>query len=163
VRAPFLAAGFPWQQANFFTHALPWSLLLAVAAAVLAWTMLHDRTAGLVVFALVLSHIALDMISGNKALWRSGPTGIDLGSFEHLELVIEAGLLLAGWALLRRAKQPRWAAHWSVPVVLIVFQTISLLGSVSRRPYATRCLAYPVGPCTDASWITQRWNTTPFW
>ena len=163
LRVPFVAAGFAWQQTNFYTHALPWSLLLAVAAAALAWTTLHDRTAGLVVFALVLSHIALDMISGNKALWSGGPTGIDLGKFEQLELLIEAALLLAGWFLLRRAKQPRWAAHWSVPVVLIVFQAITLLGSVSRRPYTTRCLAYPVGACTDASWVTQRWNTTPFW
>jgi uncharacterized membrane protein YfcA len=163
LRAPFVALGYAWQQTNFYTHALPWCLAIAVGAGALAWTTLHDRTAGLVVFALVLSHIALDMISGNKALWSGGPTGIDLGTFEQLELVVESGLVLAGWYLLRRLKQPRWVTHWSLPVALIVLQTVSLLASVSRRPYATRCLAYPIGACTDASWLTQRWDTTPFW
>jgi hypothetical protein len=163
LREVFAAAGLPWRLTNFYSHALPWSALLAMAAGALAWKLLHGRTAGFVVFGVVLSHIALDMISGSKPLWSNGPAGLDLGDVEQVELIIEAGLCLVGWYLVRRASTSRFVTHWALPVLLIVFQAVVLLGSISRRPYATRCLASPFGACTDASWLTQRWNTTPFW
>ena len=163
LREVFAAAGFPWRETNLYSHALPWSAILAAAAGAVAWKALEDRTAGTVIFATVLSHIALDMISGNKPLWRNGPTGRGLERVEQVELILEAGLMLAGWYLLRRTRQPRWAVHWSLPLFLIAFQTADLLGSISRRPYNTRCLASPLGRCTGGSVIARRWNTTPFW
>ena len=164
LREVFAAAGFPWRQSNFYSHALPWSAILAVVAGALAWKALQDGTAGLVVFGVVLSHVALDMISGNKPLWSNGPTGLDFEHVEQVELIIESGLMLVGWYLLRRAEQSRWAEHWTLPTFLIAFQMVYLLGSISQRPYATRCLASPLGACTDASLLTKRWNTTaPFW
>lgn len=163
LRLAFAAAGIEWQRANFWSHALPWSALLAIAAALAAWNALHDRTAALLVAVVVLSHIALDYVSGHKPLWRNGPLGLDYGSFEQLELVIEASLLLAGWYLLKRAGGPRWATHWAVPVVLVIVQAVNLAGSISQRPYRSRCLAYPIAECTEGSWATTKWDTQPFW
>src|ERR1700737_3102082 len=70
LRAILAAAGLRWQQTNFYSHALPWILILAVVAGGLAWKALHDRTAGLVVGAVVVSHIVLDLISSDKPLVR---------------------------------------------------------------------------------------------
>ena len=153
----------PLAQANLYSHGLPWSALLAIGAGALAWAVLKDRTAGFVVFWMVLSHVALDMISGNKPLWNNGPEGIDLGHVEQVELVVESFLLLMGWYLLRRVAVPRWLKQWSVPVLLIALQVVSLAGSISQRPYASRCLASPLAACSEDSWITKRWETTPFW
>ncbi|MEP6730412.1 MAG: hypothetical protein ABJE10_07235 [bacterium] len=163
LRACLALTGMPWQRSNPYSHGFPWSAILAVGAGILAWRILRDRTAGVVVFGLVVAHIALDMVSGNKQLWANGPAGIDLGSFEQLELVIEAALLLTGWTLMRRLTRPRWATHWSVPTLLLAVQTITLAGSISQRPYDIRCLSYPISPCTNRSVITKRWVTTPFW
>jgi hypothetical protein len=163
LRQVFAALTFPWQQTNFYSHALPWSALLAVAAGVLAWMALTDRTAGMVIGAVVLSHIALDMVSGNKPLWSNGPVGLDLDDVEQAELVIESALMLIGWFLLRRAGPPRWTRHWALPLFLIALETVNLVGSISRRPYETRCLASPIGTCSNASFLTKRWNTRPLW
>lgn len=164
LRVVFAAAGFPWRQTNFYSHALPWSAILGVIAGGLAWKWLQNGTAALVVFGVVMSHVALDMISGNKPLWSNGPMGLDLEHVEQAELIVESGLMLAGWYLLHRSERTRWTAHWTVPAFLIAFQMVYLLGSISQRPYATRCFAAPIGACTDASLITKRWNTTgAFW
>jgi hypothetical protein len=79
------------------------------------------------------------------------------------ELLVEAALLLVGWRLLRRVEMPRWMSHRWLPTVLIAIQAVILIGSISQRPYATRCLASPLGACTNDTWITKRWQTTPFW
>src|SRR3954465_6704785 len=51
---------------NQYTHYLPWSLLLAGAVAFSAWMVRRDRRMAFALAAIVLSHIALDMISGRK-------------------------------------------------------------------------------------------------
>ena len=163
LRLALAATGLNFQATNLYSHALPWCVLLAVATATLAWSTLHDRTAALVLGVIVLSHVALDAVSGHKPLWRNGPVGLDTGSFAQLELVVEAALVIAGWMLLRRVRAPRWATRRAVPLLLIVVQMISALGSISQRPYNSRCLAYPMGACTDDSPLTRRWETTPFW
>jgi len=160
VLAAFL---LPLAQTNLYSHGLPWSALLAFASGALAWAALRDRTASIVVFGIVLSHVALDMISGNKPLWYGGPRGIDLGHVEQVEFIVEATLLFLGWRLMRRVEMPRWTRQPWLPAILIAIQGVMLLGSISQRPYATRCLASPLGSCTDDNWITKRWETTPFW
>jgi hypothetical protein len=163
LRAVLAAFQFPVVQANFYSHALPWSALLALAAGALAWAALRDGTSSLVIAAVVMSHVALDMLSGNKALWKNGVEGIDLGHVEQVELLLESALLLGGWYFLRRASAPTWLKRWWVPALLIAFQAASLAGSISQRPYASRCLASPLAACTDGSLMTRRWETTPFW
>jgi hypothetical protein len=153
----------PLKETNLYSHGLPWSVLLALVAGTLAWAALRDRTAVFVVMGVVLSHVALDMISGSKPLWNNGPEGMDLGRVEQVELLAEATLLLVGWRLLRRVELRGWITHRWLPTLLIAIQAIVLVGSISQRPYATRCLASPLGACTGDTWLTTRWETTPFW
>lgn len=165
LREVFASAGLDWQHTNLYSHGLPWCIVLAVGAGMLGWKVLADRTrtAGFVIAGLVLVHIALDLISGNKDMGPGGPVGLHVELFQQLELVIEGGLLLAGWWLMRRTVAPRWATHGAVPALLILLETTYLAGSMSLRPYRTRCLASPVAECTERSWLTMKWNSRPFW
>lgn len=162
-REVLAAAGLHWRLTNLYSHALPWSLALALLAGGLAWLVRRDRTAGMVVAGLVASHILLDMISGDKPLWSGNTVGLAVQNFQQLELVIEATLLLVGWKLVWRMYGTGRSARWALPVMLIVFQAGYLLGAISQRPYLTRCLAWPMGPCSDTSWLTMKWDTPPFW
>jgi hypothetical protein len=157
------ALSFPPSQATVYSHALPWSVLLAACAGALAWIALRDRTAFLVVFGVVLSHVLLDLISGNKPLWSGGPRGIHLAMVEPIELFIETAIMLAGWYRLRRNASQSWLRHWAVPALLFIVQVGSVVGAISQRPYATRCLVSPMGTCSGGSLLTRRWETTPFW
>jgi hypothetical protein len=152
----------PWQ-ATIYSHALPWSALLAVGTGALVWVVSRDRTTFYVVFGVVLSHVALDLISGNKPLWSGGPRGIHLGMIEPLELFIETLIMWGGWYRMRRSPTPSWLKHWAVPALLFVGQVLSVAGSISQRPYATRCLVSPFGTCSGSSWLTKQWETAPFW
>jgi hypothetical protein len=136
---------------NLYTHYLPWSLLLAAAVALLAWMVRRDARMALVVGALVLSHVALDMISGRKPLWSGGPWGLDVQQYQQLELVIEAALLVIGWRLMRRAEPRTPLARRSVLAVLLAIEAAYLTKSLIDRPYATRCIEYPLQPC----WIRR--------
>ncbi|MEO8624344.1 MAG: hypothetical protein ABI625_24905 [bacterium] len=164
LREAFASAGFPWPRTNLYSHGLPWCLLLAAAAGLLAWKALADRSrvAGVVVAGLVLSHIALDLISGSKDMGPGGPMGLYVESIQQLELAIEGALLLGGWWMMRRAVAPRWATHWGMPVALILLEVTYLAGTMSLRPYRTRCLASPMAECTDQSLLTRKWDTHPF-
>lgn len=165
LREVLASAGLGWRQTNLYSHGVPWSLILAVCAGLIAWKSLADRTAsgGYVVGGLVLAHIALDLISGNKDMGPGGPVGLYWESFQQLELCLEGALVLAGWWLMRRAVPRRWATHWAMPAALITLEAVYLAGSMSLRPYATRCLASPMAECTNRSLLTTSWDTRPFW
>ena len=152
----------PWQ-ATVYSHALPFSAVLAAVGGVLVWAVRRDRTACYVVVGVILSHVVLDLISGNKPLWIGGPKGIHLGMIEPVELFLETAIMFAGWYQLRRSPAPQWLKHWVVPALLVVLQVGSVVGSISQRPYATRCLVSPLGRCSGTSWLTRSWETTPFW
>lgn len=165
LRAPLAAAGLHWTQANLYTHALPWCLAVVALCGAFARAVSGSRRTALVVMAVVASHLVLDVVSGKKALWAGGPLGLDVEDVEQVELAIESVLLFAGWVLLRRSsvQSPRWVRHWVLPLLLVAIETGYLAGTISQRPYRTRCFAAPFTPCTDSSPLTRKWNTTPFW
>jgi hypothetical protein len=136
---------------NEYTHLLPWSLLLAVGFALVAWLARRDAVSALVVGALVLSHVALDMVSGRKPLWVGGPVGLDVQRYQQIELLIEAALLVAGWRLLRRREPALLATRRTVLAALLLMETAYLAKALHDRPYATRCIEYPLQPC----WIRR--------
>ena len=63
---------YDWWPSNTYSHALPWSAILAVVLASVAWLVLRDGAAALLVGFLVAAHVGLDMISGWKPLWPGG-------------------------------------------------------------------------------------------
>jgi hypothetical protein len=126
-------------------------VLLAAVVALIAWIVRRDQRMALVLGALVLSHVALDLISGRKPLWWGGPMGLDVQQYQQLEFVIEAALLIAGWRLLRQVDRRSLLARRSVLAALLVIEGAYLTKSLLDRPYATRCIEYPLQPC----WIRR--------
>jgi hypothetical protein len=147
LRLALEAAGVnPWSR-NEFSHLLPWSAFLAVGCALVTFVWRRDATGALVIGAVVLSHIALDMVSGNKPLWEDGPLGANLQRYQQLELVVEGALMVAGWWLLRRREPRARATRGLVLASLLLLEAMYLGKSLLDRPYATRCLEYPIQPC----------------
>jgi hypothetical protein len=151
-------------QANLYSHALPWSAALAAVLGLCAWRVAGSRVAGLVVAALVASHVALDLVSGSKPLWIGGPRGMNGNMFVPLELLIESVLLGAGMICMRVRKAPSaWYAGWWAFAALLTLQVVFLAGAISQRPYLVRCVGFPRIPCGGSAWYSRRWQTTPFW
>jgi hypothetical protein len=141
------ACGYAWWPSNTLSHALPWSGILAVVLASLAWLVLQDGKAALVVLFLVATHIVLDMISGWKPLWIGGPSGLNLQQVEPVEYALEAALLWFGWRLLARSRAPRWLTTKTLLFLLLAAQAAYMSQTYNARPEASRCLTYPLAPC----------------
>lgn len=141
----------PWgvglRSRNDYSHALPWSVGLAAGAGLVAWAVRRDRAMAGVIALVVLSHIALDMLSGRKPLWIGGPNGLNLQRFEPLEFLIEGTLLSVGWYLLRRREPLHAAARRIVLGALLLGEVGYLTTTLLARPYATRCIEHPLQPC----------------
>jgi membrane-bound metal-dependent hydrolase YbcI (DUF457 family) len=147
LRLVLEAAGVNQWSSNEYSHLLPWSALLAAGCALVTLAWRRDGAGALVIFAVVLSHIALDMVSGYKPLWEGGPSGANLQRYQQLELVVESTLMLGGWWLLRRREPRARASRVLVLASLLLLETVYLGKSLLDRPYATRCLEYPIQPC----------------
>ena len=147
LRLALMPLGLGFQRLNLYSHALPWSFALAVGAGAVVWAVWRDRMWALVIGSVVLSHIALDLISGRKPLWSDGPAGLDLQRFQQLEFAIEGMLLFAGWRMLRRREPHRAITRRVVLAALLAGHAVYLATTLMERPYATRCIEYPIQPC----------------
>ena len=150
--------GFGFWDSNYYSHVLPWSAALAVAFFLFTLAVWRETIPAFAVGVVVASHIALDFVSGHKPLSLTGPTGLDLQQYQQLEFVVEAALLIVGWWLLRRRDPTRPPARRRVLAALLVFQAVYLANSLIERPYATRCIEYPIRPC----WV-RRHDQPPPW
>jgi hypothetical protein len=148
-RAALAALGMSMWQTTRYSHVLPYSALFALVLGAVAAAMFRSRLAGLVTVAVVLSHILLDAVSGQKALWDGGPAGLDAQRYQQLEFVIEAAICWWGWRLLRRSSSPTWLARRSVLAALLVFEAAFQAWSLEQRPYATRCWVWPLKSCWE--------------
>jgi hypothetical protein len=111
--------------------------------------LFRSSTAGIVTTLVVLSHIALDAVSGAKAIWNGSPPGLDLQRYMQLEFVIEAALCWWGWRLLRRSPSPTWLSRRSVLAALLAFEAVFQAWRLEQRPYATRCWVWPLQSCWE--------------
>lgn len=150
-RVALAGTGMPMAFTTRYSHVLPWSALLALALGIVALITFRSRLAALVTIVVVLSHILLDAISGEKALWPGGPAGLNVEYYQQLEFVIEAALAWYGWRLLRRSARPTRLARRSILAFLLAFEGVYLANALHQRPYATRCVEYPIQPC----WIRR--------
>ncbi|MEP7001454.1 MAG: metal-dependent hydrolase [bacterium] len=109
---------------GMYTHAFPAVLVLAAGMAALAWGIWHRRSTALLSGVLVLSHVALDFVTGYKRFWLGGPiTGVNLYQHAVVDFVIESTMMgIAWWALRRSRNPPAWAVHPVTLVLLLVLQ-----------------------------------------
>lgn len=148
-RAALAASGMSMWGTTRYSHVLPYGALLAVSLGVVALVFFRTKQAALVTVAVVLSHILLDAISGQKALWDGGPVGLNAQRYQQLEFVIEAAICWWGWRLLRRSPSPTWFARRIVLAALLLFEAAFQAWSLGQRPYATRCWVWPLVSCWD--------------
>ncbi len=88
-------------------ESVPVTLALASSAA-LGWGLWRrDGRAAALVGLVVVSHLALDLVSGRVGLWPGAPA-VGLMLFERpvWDGLVEGGLAVAGWALWRRSLPP---------------------------------------------------------
>jgi len=106
-----------------YTHAVPAVFVLAAAAAVLAWYVFHRRATSYLVAALVLAHVASDLVTGHKPYWPGGPKlGLQLYAQPVTDFAVEASMMIIAWVVLRRtADAPRVAVH---PVALLLLLAV---------------------------------------
>lgn len=146
-----MAAGTDVTAANLHSHVLPWSAFLALAFVLVSLVCWRQRIPALAAGGVVLSHIALDLISGRKPLGILALHGVNLARYSPLEFVAEALLLTAGWLYLRRREPTHVMARWPAFTALFVLHAILLTKAFHAQPYATRCLEAPIQPC----WIRR--------
>ena len=139
--------GRSWWESNTYSHALPWSGVLALGLASIAGFALRNGVSATVIGAMVTSHVLLDMISGWKPLWIGGPAGLNLEHIEPAELAVEAAIAWAGWRVARRTTLPHVVTSRRVLVLLFMVQASYLVWTYRERPARTRCLLYPIAPC----------------
>ena len=157
LRLALAATGMHWTQTNIYSHALPWSALLATVVGVAGAIALRDRRLGALLAAVVASHVLLDMISGQKMLWVGGPHGLELGQVEQAEFALEALMLWFGWRLVRGATVPHWVRARATLLLLLGIEGAYLFQSFRARPWATRCVTSPFIPCDRyRSWRERR-------
>ena len=146
-RLALAGSGYAWWPSNTLSHALPWSAIIAVVLASIAWLVLRDGTVAILVALLAVSHIALDMVSGWKPLWIGGPNGLNVQRLALTEFILEGSLAGLGWFLLRGAKKPGWLATRTALAVMLVVQLAYLKRTYDARPIQAGCLTLPIAPC----------------
>jgi membrane-bound metal-dependent hydrolase YbcI (DUF457 family) len=90
-----LAGSF--KPAEMISHSIPAVLLFALAAFVIYGLKTGDWTGGSVIAAVIVSHMLLDWITGDKPTWPGGPM-IGLELYEHpvWDFIAEGAVIAVG-------------------------------------------------------------------
>jgi hypothetical protein len=125
--------------AQLWSHAFPFVLLGAGAAASIVRLWTRSRGAALVAFAVYLSHPLADLVTGYKPLWLGGPpVGLWLIDRPVPDFVVQSALCVLGWLLYRRSlpAHVRGRVIAAAPLVtLLVLQGVSDLVVFVRKPF----------------------------
>ena len=111
---------------GMYTHAFPAVLVLSAAMTALAWGIWHRRVTSFLAGAMVIMHVAFDVVTGFKPFWLGGPsTGFNLYRFHAIDFALESAMMTGAWVFLRRSPSPpRWAVHPAVLSFLIATQAL---------------------------------------
>jgi len=116
---------------GMFSHSFPAIALLVVIVLTIFRVKKRDMISGLVVCAVVMSHMIFDWITGYKPTWPGGPMiGLRLYSHPVANLVLEMVVILIGVFLYRRSLPPRarpWIDLAAMAGVLIAMQAIIIV------------------------------------
>lgn len=124
--------------AELWSHAVPFVLLGAGAAAVIVRLLTRSSGAALATLAVYLSHPLADLVTGHKPLWSGGPpVGLWLIDRAVPDFLVQSSLCVLGWVLYRRSLPPhvRRRLTAAVPLVaLLALQGVSDLVVFVRKP-----------------------------
>jgi len=121
---------------GLYSHSLPSIAIQAVVlgGAVTAWR--RSPSAGAVVAAMILLHLAADYITGLKLLWPGGPVvGLNLYSHPVGDFILEAVVTFGGWRILRTSTaRDRWSSAPMLLVILLATQAALDIASFAVGP-----------------------------
>lgn len=135
-----------------YSHSIPASVVLAGMAAGSTLILTRNRGAAAVVGTVVLSHLPLDLITGEKVLWPGGFVhGLYLYRFPIWDFVVELPVVVVGWLLLRRSGDgPRWAMSVATVVALLLLQAAADLAKSYPVPMLQSACEVPAAsPATN--------------
>jgi membrane-bound metal-dependent hydrolase YbcI (DUF457 family) len=124
VDAGLCAAGV-YNSREMLSHSIPAVLLFALVGFVAYAVATRDWTGGLVIAAVILSHLLLDWITGYKPTWPGGPM-IGLQLYDHpLADFLAEGIVIFAGALLYGRTLPARRRPW-VDVSIMLGALLSL-------------------------------------
>jgi hypothetical protein len=117
---------------GMLTHSIPAVLLFMLLGFAAYAAATRDWTGGLVVALVILSHMLLDWITGNKATWPGGPI-IGLGLYDHpiADFAVEAIVIVVGARLYGRTL-PRRRPWVDVSIMAGALLSLQLTIDIAR-------------------------------
>ena len=109
---------------GLYSHSLPATAALMLVLGIAAYAHVRTARAAVAVGLMVLLHLLLDFVTGEKVLWAGGPLlGFDLYRWPQLDFALELPVIVGGWWLLRRAATDRrWITSWAMLAALLIVQ-----------------------------------------
>ncbi len=123
--AAVCASGISSPPSEMLSHSLPAVAALAAALSLAYFVARRDIASSALVAGVVVSHSLADYVTGLKPTWPGGPwVGLQLYQQPAADFVVEAAVILIGWAIYRRSLPE--ARRSSSPVVLILVSVLLL-------------------------------------
>jgi hypothetical protein len=131
---------------GLYSHTLPAVALIAAVTGLIAYVATDLRATGLLAALLVLLHMPLDYVTGQKLFWPGGELlGLRLYYYPLADFLVEAAMGAGAWWLLRRTgRGPRWATGWLALVALLALQgTLDAVGARRSGVKPSACALAP--------------------
>jgi membrane-bound metal-dependent hydrolase YbcI (DUF457 family) len=112
---------------GMLSHSIPAVLIFMIVGFAAYAAATRDWTGALVIAGVILSHLALDWITGYKPTWPGGPM-IGLELYEHpiADFIAEAVVIVAGATLYARTLPPRRRPWVDISIMLGALLTLQL-------------------------------------
>lgn len=140
-----------------YTHSLVGALAWGGGTTIIVWTILRDRTAGLLAGAVVVSHWLLDLLVHVPDLTIAGrppKLGLGLWNFPAIEMTLELAITFGALWLYVRARRPRLDRALVLAALLLVLQAVNWFGPVATEvtPGTSYLAFFAYGAATLAAW-----------
>lgn len=130
-----LGLGAGWSRPELWSHAYPYVVVAAVAAAVAVGAWKRSIGAAVVVLLLYLSHPAGDYVTSFKVLWAGGSrVGLLLVEWPQADFVFQATLCVVGWLLYLRSLPAPRRRRPAVVLPLVLLLTLQGLADLALMP-----------------------------
>jgi hypothetical protein len=118
---------------EMLSHSVPAVMLFAVAGFSAYALVTRDWTGALVVAALIVSHMLLDWVTGDKPTWPGGPMiGLQLYDRPIADFIVEGIVIFVGTLLYGRTLPPRQRPWVDVSIMLGALLALQLTIDVAH-------------------------------
>jgi hypothetical protein len=140
-----------------YTHSLVGALAWGGAATIIVWTILRDRSAGLLTGAVVVSHWLLDLLVHVPDLTISGnppKLGLGLWNYPAIDMPLELAMTFGALWLYVRARRPQLSRALLLGALLLGLQLFNWFGPVASEvtPGTSYLALLAYGLVTLAAW-----------